>query len=112
MYYSLTVSLPREARSSGNKACLRRCCGQILVVHDHSSLLEVKLCDRKRRALCNESAKWPGNLLPEEGPRGLKEEERDTFCLLLKFAAERLNRRKLQLRLLEPFARALRRGRP
>jgi hypothetical protein len=36
-------------------------CGKIMEVHEHSSWLDIKQCDRNRRALCQSCDSWPGS---------------------------------------------------
>jgi hypothetical protein len=45
-------------------------CGELLVVHEHSSWQEIKDCDVGRRALCDACRSWLGCPLPKDGPRG------------------------------------------
>ena len=61
---------------AGNDVCLREAnpleikhccvdCGQVIAVHEHSSYVEVKLCLRGMRALCDECRRFQGCPLPE-----------------------------------------------
>jgi hypothetical protein len=47
-----------------------RDCGEVMEVHEHNSWLEIKLCDRHRKALCIQCRSWPGSPLPSEEKRG------------------------------------------
>jgi len=57
----------------GNPGEVKHCCvdcGQVIVVHEHSSYVEVKLCLRGMRPLCDECRRFPGCPLPQGGTRG------------------------------------------
>ena len=59
-----------QGRQSGE---VKHCCvdcGQVIVVHEHSSYVEVKLCLRGMRPLCDECRRFPGCRLPQGGTRG------------------------------------------
>jgi hypothetical protein len=49
-------------------------CGAVMEVHNHDSWLEIKLCDRNRRALCAECDSWPGSPKPL-APEGTRSQE-------------------------------------
>ncbi len=40
-------------------------CGEVMAVHNHSSYVEVTLCLRGMRAVCDECRRWPGCPLPQ-----------------------------------------------
>ncbi len=48
----------------GNPVEVKHCCvdcGQVIVMHEHSSYIEVKNCLAGMRALCDACASWPGS---------------------------------------------------
>lgn len=45
-------------------------CGDVLVVHDHTSYQEVKDCRTAMRPLCDTCGSWLGCPLPAAGTRG------------------------------------------
>jgi hypothetical protein len=52
----------------GNPVEVKHCCvdcGQVIAVHEHSSYVEVKLCLRGMRPLCDECRRFPGCPLPQ-----------------------------------------------
>jgi hypothetical protein len=47
-------------------------CGEVLVVHEHSSYQEIKECLAGMKALCPECASWPGCPCAQETDAGRK----------------------------------------